>query len=162
MGGKRDTPIDYKLAHLHSQLSYAPSCGSHRSRKTYYNTDSGFVKQKIPPAAKICVFAPQRAGSLLRASFGRPQTADRSPPPCFGTQGGLCAGVEDAVRLAGQEHGPDAALAAVGNAGADFRSRSRIRSRLADPSKEYIILYYNDELFISDGDELYHMGLILP
>ena len=51
MGGKRDTPIDYKLAHLHSQLSYAPICGSAWNRTKYYNTDLGFVKENFPRQA---------------------------------------------------------------------------------------------------------------
>jgi len=46
VGGKRDTPIDYKLAHLHSQLSYAPIRGSVWNRKGYYTTVFEFVKHK--------------------------------------------------------------------------------------------------------------------
>ncbi len=47
-GCKRDTPNDWKLYRVLSQLSYAPDCGPGRNRKEYYNTDLGFVKDKMP------------------------------------------------------------------------------------------------------------------
>ena len=85
LGGKRDTPIDYKLAHLHSQLSYVPDCGPVWNRRKYYNTDLGFVKDKM----------------RLRRSF----TVGEGLSPARAGQNGkaLGAGGGDAARAAGRQ-----------------------------------------------------------